>query len=150
METVMIPKSVKLTKDEAKMNSAKQAAVKPAIVAAKHKDTAIKHTIRKIECLNEFVAIMQFEMEMKSGIELPDSKKFINEGIVVGVGPGVSDSGTRCPSQLKIGDVVMFSDRNIVTTIASEQHPYAGKKLILISERSLMCKLPAVPFDMVD
>jgi co-chaperonin GroES (HSP10) len=149
METVMIPKSVKLTKDEAKMHSVKQA-VKPALATTKQKDATFKHIIRKIDCLNEFVAIMQFEMEMKSGIELPDSKKFINEGIVVGVGPGVSDSGARGPSQLKIGDVVMFSDRNIVTTIASEQHPYAEKKLILISERSLMCKLPAVPFDMVD
>ena len=44
----MIPKSVKLTKDEAKMHSVKQAA-KPALAIVKQKDTAIKHIIRKID-----------------------------------------------------------------------------------------------------
>lgn len=48
----------------------------------------------------------------KSGIVLPDNveKKERMEGTVVAIGPGkMTDSGTRLPVSVKVGDKVLFS-----------------------------------------
>lgn len=107
--------------------------------------------IREIACLNDMVAIMQFEV--KSTI-LSTAESFKNEGIVVGVGPGlVCADGSRTPSQLSIGDVVMFAERQIaseISTPADSPSIYAGKKIVMISERSLICLLPPVSYEVVE
>jgi chaperonin GroES len=134
----MPPKSDKLRNEEAIESS-----VTPSAVLAPTDpipDGPIE--VREIACLNDFVAIMQFEVD-QSIIARPDSsEKYKNEGLVIGVGPGVSDNaGGRLAPQVKIGDVVMFG-KNIVTQIASDSPPYAGRNVVIVSERNLLCKLP--------
>lgn len=105
--------------------------------------------IKKIECLNEFVAILVTTVE--STIQLTESSKFKNEGIVVGVGPGLPDgSGGRTPSQLVIGDVVLFKDNNVAMQLDPDNGFYRNKRIVIISERSLICKLPKRDFELVD
>jgi len=97
--------------------------------------------IREVECLNDFVAILVFEHDSGS-IVVPDSEsKYKNEGIVVGVGCGLPDNaGGRTKSQLEIGDVVMFG-KNVIMEIASDSPPYAGHRVVLMSEKNTLCKL---------
>lgn len=105
--------------------------------------------VKKLECLNEFVAILVTTVE--STIQLTESSKFKNEGIVVGVGPGLPDgSGGRTPSQLAIGDVVLFKDNNVAMQLDPDSGFYRNKRIVIISERSLICKLPKRDFELVD
>lgn len=104
--------------------------------------------IREIPCLNDFVAILV--SQIRSDIALPETDKFKNEGVVVGVGPGLPDNhGGRVASQLSIGDRVLFSIRSIAAEVSSDKAPYQGKRVILVSEKSLLCKLPPEPFEIV-
>ena len=104
--------------------------------------------IREIPCLNDFVAILV--SKVRTGIQLSEEASFKNEGVVVGIGPGLSDgSGGRLESQLKIGDVVLFHSRNMVTEINSDKPPYKGQRVQIFSEKSLICKLPPVEFELV-
>lgn len=102
--------------------------------------------IRPVDCLNDFVAILQSEID--TFLALPaagDSSggKFKNEGIVIGVGPGTSDGvGGRLKLSVEIGDYVMFGDKNIISKIEPDNGPYAGKKVVIVSERNILCKLP--------
>jgi|19_taG_2_1085344.scaffolds.fasta_scaffold00041_103 chaperonin GroES len=131
------PKSEKLQKEE-KAGRSPEVPEGLATVMAEQ-DGPIQ--VREVQCLNDFVAILQFEVDMGS-IVVPDSdSKYKFEGLVVGVGPGVSDNaGGRLPPQLSVGDVVMFG-KNIVAQIASDSPPYAGHKIVLVSERNVLCKL---------
>jgi len=137
-----IPQSAKLKKEESKKPTPAPFA---AAVAAPVESGPI--AIKVVECLNDNVAVLRFKMH--STIAMPDGVQFKNEGIVIGIGPGVAaGDGTRCPSQLAIGDVVMFMDRNVITELAMSTPPYKDCNVILISERSLLCKLPPVEFTM--
>nr|WP_245190364.1 co-chaperone GroES [Leucobacter exalbidus] len=66
-----------------------------------------------IKPLEDRIVIKQVEAEQTtaSGLVIPDSaKEKPQEGEVVAVGPGrVSDSGTRIPLDVVVGDVVMYS-----------------------------------------
>lgn len=100
--------------------------------------------IRPVSTLNDWVAIMMFRFDSGS-IEMPEDQQYDNEGIVVGVGEGISDNaGGRLKPCVELGDVVMFKHNNIVMTINSNSPPYKGKRVVLISERNLLCKLPSV------
>lgn len=102
--------------------------------------------IKEVPCCNDFVALMQFRIQ--SGIELGDSG-LKHEGIVVGVGPGVvGPNGTRCPSQLMIGDVVAFFG-NPVLVLKPDRGVYQGQNIVFYSERAMLCKLPQIPFQIV-
>lgn len=93
--------------------------------------------IRPVECYNDFVALLQ--LRVQSDVIMLDQHK--NEGLVVGVGPGISDgAGGRLKPSVSIGDVVIFSERNIVTAIESSRPPYNGERVIILSERSLIAK----------
>lgn len=133
----MPPKSSKLKREEDAEKTRPEA---PSALATLDVQQEGPIQIRIVPCLNDFVAILQFEID--STIALPDAdSKYKNEGIVVGIGPGISDNaGGRLPVQVEIGDVVMFG-RNVVATIASDSPPYAGHKVIIVSERNLLCKL---------
>jgi len=97
--------------------------------------------IREVQCLNDFVAVLQSSSQ--SSIAVPDQSRYKNEGIVVGVGPGVSDgAGSRLAAGVVVGDVVMFGERNIAATLESDSPPYAGHRIVIVSERNLLCKLP--------
>lgn len=142
----MIPKSEKLNKEEAQMATAEKTSTSTAKKAKKEQSEVV---IRKVNTLNEFVAVRLFEVE--SDLALPDERRFRNEGIIVGVGPGVPDgSGGRCPSQLSIGDVVLIQEKNVLTYINDDKYPYDGAKIALMSERNLLCKLKPVPYRLVD
>lgn len=98
--------------------------------------------VKKVTCYNDFVAILQFRIQ--SNIILEDS--FKNEGMVVGVGPGIpGPGGMRVPSQLKLGDVVSFYG-NPTTALEPKSGVFAGQKIIIIPERAVMVGLPPVPF----
>lgn len=141
-----IPKSQKLRTEESKHGSNL-----PSIAIPKEDEMQLDGPIkiRAIPCCNEIVAVLRFKYE--TGITLPDQVMQRNEGIVVGNGPGVPASdGTRCPSQVALGDVVMFRDKDVVTKIEAATGVYKNQQVVLIGERSLLCKLPAVPFEIVE
>lgn len=105
--------------------------------------------IRSIPCLNDFIAILMFRIT--SDLALPGNQKFKNEGMVVGIGPGLPDNaGARVPTQLEIGDVVLFSERTIAMEINPDEGVYRDQRIVIIPERSLICKLPAVPFEIIE
>jgi len=103
--------------------------------------------IREVPCYNDFVAILQFEINLEGGLELPGESKLKPEGLVVGVGPGLAQNGTRTPSQMNIGDVVLFQPSQVVTTINSQSGVYAGKTVRIIPERAIFCKLQPVSYE---
>lgn len=141
------PKSAKLLREESvESKNGSLSAILDNIPRQSGNDEIIK--IREIPCLNDFVAILMKRVE--SGIDLPENQQYRNEGVVVGIGPGVPDgTGHRTPSQLKLGDVVLFMERSIVTGFNSAEPPYKGQRVVVISERSLICKLPPVKFEII-
>lgn len=105
--------------------------------------------IRRIDCLNEFVAVLLFRV--KSDIQLPNNQQYRNEGVVVGIGPGLPDgAGGRVQTQLQLGDVVMFQDRSIILDINSNTPPYKNQRVVMISEKSLIARLPKIEFQIVE
>ena len=106
--------------------------------------------IREVPCLNDFVAILQFEINLEGGLELPGESKLEPGGLVVGVGPGLAQNGSRTQSQLNVGDVVLFQPSQVVTTINSQTGVYAGKTVRIIPERAIFCKLQPVPFEVIN
>ena len=103
--------------------------------------------IREVPCYNDFVAILQFEINLEGGLELPGESKLKPEGLVVGIGPGLAQNGGRTPSQMNIGDVVLFQPSQVVTTINSQSGVYAGKTVRIIPERAIFCKLQPVSYE---
>lgn len=144
-----IPKSKKLAAEEA-AEQANVAISEPSPPDAPQPNSPkdlIK--IREVKCLNDFVAILQFEHE--GTIVRPEDSKLKNEGMIVGVGSGAPDgAGGRLPPQVKIGEVVMFSG-NPAAVVESQSPPYVGRRVIITSERNLICKLrKPVPFEYYD
>lgn len=145
------PKSQKLLREETKI--AEQEAERKQAIA--EREVAIKVyapgeeiPVKRVRCFNDFVAILQFRVESKILVTGKDS--FKNEGMVVGVGPGLpGPDGKRVPSQLTLGDVVTFYG-NPITALEPKTGVYAGQKIIIIPERSVICGLPKVPFRIVD
>jgi hypothetical protein len=105
--------------------------------------------IKQVNCYNDFVAILQFRIQTVANIELGESA-FKQEGMVVGFGPGLPNGGgLRCPSQLKLGDVVAFYG-NPVTVIKPTNGLYKGQQIIVVPERAVICQLPSdVPFEII-
>lgn len=137
----MPPKSEKLQREEEAKEEARQGQTEiPSALAVLEKPEGLIQ-VREVHCLNDFVAILQFEVDT-GGIVVPDSdSKYKFEGLVVGVGGGVTDgAGSRLPLQVKVGDVVMFA-KHTIAQLASDSPPYAGRKIVIISERNLLCKL---------
>lgn len=132
------PKSKKLQEEEAGTPERTEA---PSAIAVAVPEPEGPIQVREVKCLNDFVAILLFEIE--SSVVMPDAdSKYKNEGLVVGVGPGISDgAGGRLECQVEVGDVVMFGERNVIASIASDSPPYAGRKVAIVSDRNLICKL---------
>lgn len=142
-------KSKKLVAEEqvaAEERAAHQSASAVAEVVAAANSIA---KVREIPCCNEFVAVLQDEYKIDSKLEIQGEAKYINEGMVVGVGPGTASNGARVPSQLALGDRIMFSG-NQVLMITPSGGTYQGRKVIIINERQAICKLPAVPFEIIE
>lgn len=69
-----------------------------------------------------------------SGIVLPDSaKEKPQKGEVIAVGSGrVLENGTRMPSEVKVGDIVLFSK------YTGMEHTIDGEKILILAERDLL------------
>ena len=105
--------------------------------------------VREVPCCNDFVAVLQFHYE-SGAIELPEESSLKPEGLIVGVGPGIAQGGSRAESQLSLGDVVMFMPKSVSATIDSKSGPYAGRTVRILSEKAILCKLQPVPFSVID
>ncbi len=72
-----------------------------------------------------------------SGIVLPDSaKEKPQKGEVLAVGSGrVLENGTRMPSEVKVGDIVLFSK------YSGMEHTINGEKVLILAERDLLAIL---------
>lgn len=139
-----IIKSGKLEMDEATSD------LNPASMPFQIKERSTETIkIRPIECCNDWIAVLQFHIDTE--LALPSEGGTKTEGIVIGVGPGMpTANGLRCPSQLKIGDVVTFADKAVVRAIASDSPPYKDQLVVILNERNVFCKLQPVPFELVD
>ena len=105
--------------------------------------------IAPITMFNDWVAIIPFVID--SSFELPAAAEYRNVGIVVGISATVlAYNGERVPSCLAIGDVVLFQKRSVVAEMAINKDPYVGDRIVLVSERNVICKLPKVPFEIVE
>lgn len=140
----MIPKTAKLIKEETASNTKvtvdePKACSKAMKCCGSEPDTHKEIEIREIKCLNDFVAILRFEEE--SIIEIPDHQRLKNEGMVIGVGPGVPPTAN---AQVIIGDVVAFMPRNIITEIKGTKYPYEGKTITIVSERNIIMTLDPI------
>jgi co-chaperonin GroES (HSP10) len=137
-----IPKTSVLLQSEnaGREEQTRAAAVKSAAPPAASDKPILQ--IRPVECTNDFVAVLQSELE--TFLALSDSEeRYRNEGLVVGVGPGVADgAGGRLKPCVNVGDYVMFGAKNIVATIHANSGSYADKKVVILSERNILCKLP--------
>ena len=136
-----IPKSEKLSKeDEQQLEETTEIKAPFALMTADEEQTG-PIQIREVQCLNDFVAILQFTT--KTNLAIPDASKYKNEGIIVGVGPGTGDgAGGRLVPLVSVGEVVMFGAKNIIADIESDSPPYAGHRVVIVSERNIICKLP--------
>ena len=123
----------------------------PSIVTKELKVAIGTHVeIKPVECFNDFVAILQTEIE--TTLELVGTNsQFKNEGLVVGYGPGMGDGGGgRLPLSVALGDYVMFGNSVVATLQPSEGH-YQGRKVVIVGERHLVCKLPnSIDFTIVE
>jgi len=142
-----IPKSEKLLKEENKDKVEHEPPILHDIITA---GGPLK--IKPIKCLNEYVAILK--QRVKTNIAMPnDADMFEQEGIVVGIGPGLPDGcGGRVQTQLKLGDVVLLPMK---TPIAGEFMPahgtYADQKIVIVQERSILCVMSTkVEFELDD
>lgn len=144
----MIPKSDKLRREQ-------QQQVPVSVVESRLAAPVLEQTgpikIKTIACLNEHVALLLFMVPSARTIEVPDDQKYENKGMVIGFGPGLPNAaGGRCPSQLKHGDMVTFQHKHIITAVTAAEGFYKGQRVAIINERSLLHKLPPIPYEVVD
>jgi co-chaperonin GroES (HSP10) len=142
-----IPKSKKLAEETASDEAKAPRSVHMA--AAMPLDDVI--VIKPVQCLNENVAVLCFRTDVGGGLVLPEEEGFKEEGMVVGTGMGVPDgAGGRTKSQLELGDIVTFQQKQILRRIKPENGPYKDQLVLIINERSLMTKLPPRPFKVLE
>ncbi|MEN6404836.1 MAG: co-chaperone GroES [Thermoguttaceae bacterium] len=90
----------------------------------------------KLQPLGDRVVVEREESETMTagGIVLPDSAKDKpTRGKVVSVGEGrLSDTGVRCPLQVKVGDRVLFS------SYAGDSFKVGTRELLLLREEDIL------------
>lgn len=142
------PKSGKLQREEEEA-AAKRAVEAQAAVPAKVYSPGEAIPVKKVKTYNDFVAILQFRID-SGAILVEGNAAYRNEGMVVGTGPGLPNgNGSRCLSQLNLGDVVAFYG-NPTTTLNPTSGIYAGQRVVIVPERAIMCGLNPVPFKVVE
>lgn len=111
----------------------------PSILKTNNRETV---TIRPVKCHNNYVAILQTQIETAIQLAGTDGQ-YKNEGLVIGVGPGISDgNGGRLPLSVKIGDYVMIGTRNYVATLMPDNGHYKGQKVVIVAENNIICDVP--------
>jgi hypothetical protein len=120
----------------------------PLDIPTYKRETVIR--IKPIETLNEYVLVMPFARN--TTILLPNTMQYQPYGIVVGVSKNMlAPDGSRVVSALMPGDVIRFWERNVIDHDYKTPDPhYRERRLVLLSERSVLSRLPPVPFEIVD
>ena len=134
----MIPKTEKLLVEENTVSSSIEGPSaymepKPEIHSNAFRD------IKPLRPLNDYVAV--WLEANNTTIVLSEGDKYKNEGVVVGVGPNVT--------QISVGDVVLFPDRANMHIINTDGGFYKGERIILMSERNFLMKLRSIKIELV-
>src|SRR5438067_8573160 len=102
-------------------------------------DTAAKETTKiNIRPLGDRVVVKAVERETQTstGIYLPDTaKEKPQEAIVLAVGPGKYEDGTRIPLEVKEGDRVLFSK------YAGTEVKQGNEELMILRESDILAIL---------
>lgn len=132
-----VPKTKKL-RDEEAAGAANESV--PSFDIAEKLAGVVK--IRPVDCQNDFIAVLQAQLETTIALT-NDDHSFKNEGLVIGAGPGVSDgAGGRLALTISVGDYVMFGARNVLQTLTPNDGPYKDRKVVIVSEKNILCRLP--------
>lgn len=111
----------------------------------------IENVIRvaPITTFGEWVVILPFYLD--TNIILPDSTDYRNVGVVVGKSNSImAPNGNYVDSRLDYGMVVLFQKSSVVADMFINREPYEGRRLLLLSERNVVLRLPAVPVEILD
>jgi chaperonin GroES len=94
--------------------------------------TATKVAIKPLED-RVLVQAVEAETTTASGIVIPDTaKEKPQEGIVLAVGPGRFEDGTRVPLDVKVGDKVLYSK------YGGTEVKYGGEEYLVLSARDVL------------
>lgn len=102
--------------------------------------------IMPITTFNDWVVVAPFPA-IETVIALPGESDYRNIGLVVGKSSSImAPNGDRVESALEYGMVVLFQKRAVVDDkLKINKGQYAGKRLVLLSEKNVIMQLPAVP-----
>jgi chaperonin GroES len=93
-------------------------------------------SLKDIKPLSDRIVVQRFAAEEKTagGILLPDTAKDKpQKGKILAVGPGrMLKDGTRRPLQVKVGDVVLF------TNWAGDEFKQGGDQILLMREEDVL------------
>ena len=99
--------------------------------------TATKVAIKPLED-RIVVQAVDAESTTASGLVIPDTaKEKPQEGIVLAVGPGRFEDGTRVPLDVKVGDKVLYSK------YGGTEVKYAGEEYLVLSARDVLAVIEA-------
>lgn len=102
-----------------------------------------------IKCHNEWVVIAPFAVE--STIYVPSGADYRNIGVVVGKSEKLmAPNGAFVDNPLAIGSVVMFTKKAVIEEMVINQEPYEGRRLVLLSQRNVICELVPIPVEILD
>ena len=84
------------------------------------------------------VQTLEAEQTTASGLVIPDTaKEKPQEGVVLAVGPGRFEDGTRVPLDVQVGDKVLYSK------YGGTEVKYAGEEYLVLSARDVLAVLEA-------
>lgn len=102
-----------------------------------------KHTFKKIDCLTEWVAVVNIPAETTLELTEEAKNEFNSEGVVVGMGADAKDRG------LNIGDRVIVTNRNHIK-INPSSGGYADKTVYILKIGEILTrKDPADNYEVV-
>jgi len=84
------------------------------------------------------VQAVDAESTTASGLVIPDTaKEKPQEGMVLAVGPGRFEDGTRVPLDVKVGDKVLYSK------YGGTEVKYSGEEYLVLSARDVLAVIEA-------
>ena len=99
--------------------------------------TATKVAIKPLED-RIVIQTVDAESTTASGLVIPDTaKEKPQEGIVLAVGPGRFEDGTRVPLDVSVGDKVLYSK------YGGTEVKYAGEEYLVLSARDVLAVIEA-------
>ena len=100
--------------------------------------TATKVAIKPLED-RIVVQAVEAETTTASGLVIPETaKEKPQEGVVLAVGPGRFEDGTRVPLDVQVGDKVLYSK------YGGTEVKYAGEEYLVLSARDVLAVIEAL------